>query len=201
MKVDWPYTTPGIPDKLFVRDKTPLTKEEIRVLTLAKARLSEGQVVWDIGSGTGSLAIEVARLIGKGTVYAVEQDRETAEIIRENIRRFGLENIKVVVGRAPEVLVDLPIPQRVLIGGSGGLLSDIITLLEEKIPCGGRVVINAVTLETLVSALTALGPPWQREIIQVSVARSTPCGRYQLMQALNPVWIIAAQKGGKGDAG
>lgn len=201
MKVNWPYATPGIPDNLFQRDKIPLTKEEVRVITLAKARLSPGQVVWDIGSGTGSLAIEAARLIGKGKVYAVEQDQKAVEVLRENIGRFGIDNIEVVEGRAPEVLGGLPEPQRVFIGGSGGTLGAIIKFLEKKMPRGGRLVINAVTLETLTAAFNALGEPWGKEIVQVVVARSTALGGYHLLQANNPVWIIAAQKGGNDGGG
>lgn len=201
MKTSWPYTTPGIPDNFFRRDKVPLTKEEVRVITLAKARLSPGQVVWDIGSGTGSLAIEAARFIGNGKVFAVEHDREALEVLRENIGRFGLKNIVVVEGRAPEALVRLPQPQRAFIGGSGGAIRGIIMYLERKIARGGRVVINAVTLETLTAAFGALGDPWEKEIVQVTVARSTTLGGYHLLQANNPVWVIAAQKGGESGGG
>ncbi|MDQ0287458.1 precorrin-6Y C5,15-methyltransferase (decarboxylating) CbiT subunit [Desulfofundulus luciae] len=199
MKKAWPYVTPGIPDDLFIRGSIPMTKEEIRAVTLAKARLGPGQVVWDIGSGTGSIAIEAARLIGDGIVYAVEQKPAALELIRENMRRFAQKNIQVVEGRAPEALLQLPPPHRVFIGGSGGQLGEIVQLLAERLAPGARLVINALTLETLTRALTLLGPPWEKEVVQVSVTRTVSRGHYHLMHALNPVWIITAQKeGGEG---
>ncbi len=176
-----------------------MTKEEIRTVTLAKARLVPGQVVWDIGSGTGSIAIEVARLIGNGMVYAVEQNPAALDLIRANIQRFDQKNIQVVGGRAPEALLPLPVPQRVFIGGSGGQLREILQLLADRLAPGGRLIINALTLETLTQAFTLLDFPWQTEVVQVSVTRTVPRGHYHLMQALNPVWVICAQK--EGDEG
>jgi precorrin-6Y C5,15-methyltransferase (decarboxylating) CbiT subunit len=199
MKKAWPYVTPGIPDDLFIRGSIPMTKEEIRAVTLAKARLGPGQVVWDIGSGTGSIAIEAARLIGDGIVYAVEQKPAAVELIRENMRRFDQKNIQVVEGRAPEALLPLPPPHRVFIGGSGGQLGEIVRLLAERLAPGARLVINALTLETLTRSLALLGPPWEKEVVQVSVTRTVSRGHYHLMHALNPVWIITAQK--EGDEG
>lgn len=201
MKQNWDYVTPGIPDDLFTRGEVPMTKEEVRVVTLAKARLAPGQVVWDIGSGTGSLAIEAARLIPGGQVYAIEQNQAGVELIRENVRRFSLTNVRVVPGRAPEVLRDLPAPQRVFIGGSGGRLAEILDLVNEILPAGGRLVINAVTLETLARVLSLLQPPWSREIIQLAVTRGVRRGNYHLLQAANPVWIITAGRGGAEDEG
>ncbi|MGB9825199.1 MAG: precorrin-6Y C5,15-methyltransferase (decarboxylating) subunit CbiT [Desulfofundulus sp.] len=171
-----------------------MTKEEIRAVTLAKARLAPGQVVWDIGSGTGSIAIEAARLIGDGIVYAVEQKTEALELIRKNIDHFNQKNIQVVEGRAPEALFPLPAPDRVFIGGSGGKLGEIIQLLAERLNSGARLIINALTLETLTQALTLLGPSWGKEVVQVAVTRTVCRGHYHLMQALNPVWLITAQK-------
>lgn len=200
MRKSWPYTTPGIPDEFFFRGDIPMTKEEVRTVTLAKARLGPGQVVWDIGSGTGSLAIEAARLIGNGTVYAIEQNPVARELIRKNIYQFDLKNIKVIEGRAPEALLPLPVPQRVFIGGSGGKLEEIINLLQIRLNPGARVVINALTLETLTRILVLLDQlPWKKEVVQVSVTRAVSRGNYHLLHALNPVWIIAVQK--EGDEG
>ncbi|WP_242839663.1 precorrin-6Y C5,15-methyltransferase (decarboxylating) subunit CbiT [Desulfofundulus thermocisternus] len=177
-----------------------MTKEEVRTVTLAKARLGPGQVVWDIGSGTGSLAIEAARLIGNGTVYAIEQNPVARELIRKNIYQFDLKNIEVIEGRAPEALLPLPVPQRVFIGGSGGKLEEIINLLQIRLNPGARVVINALTLETLTRILVLLDQlPWKKEVVQVSVTRAVSRGNYHLLHALNPVWIIAVQK--EGDEG
>ncbi|MGB9858414.1 MAG: precorrin-6Y C5,15-methyltransferase (decarboxylating) subunit CbiT, partial [Moorellaceae bacterium] len=122
----WPYYTPGIPDELFRRGKVPLTKEEIRILTLSKARLAPGQTVYDVGSGTGSLTVEAARLVAPGIVYAVEKDPEALDLTRANVASFGLENVAIVAGKAPEVLADLPPADRIFIGGSAGGLRAIL---------------------------------------------------------------------------
>lgn len=201
MKQNWNYVTPGIPDDLFVRGNVPMTKEEVRIVTLAKARLAPGQVVWDIGSGTGSVAVESARLVPNGLVYAIEHNPVAVALIHENIRRFALENIRVVPGQAPGVLTCLPAPQRVFIGGSGGQLLKILDLVADRLRAGGRLVINALTLETLTQALSRLSTPWLTEVVQVAVTRTVPRGNYHLLQALNPVFIISAEKGGDGVVG
>lgn len=187
--------TPGIPDDLFVRNKVPMTKEEIRVVTLAKARLAPDQIVWDVGSGTGSLAVEAARLIGNGTVCAVESNPDGVKLITENARRFELNNIRVIAGAAPQALHGLPAPHRVLVGGSGGQLAAIITVVDQVLRPGGRLIINAVTLETLTGTQACLNPRWRTEVVQVSVSRAEQVGKSHLLRALNPVFIISAWKG------
>ncbi|OAT80270.1 precorrin-6Y C5,15-methyltransferase (decarboxylating) subunit CbiT [Desulfotomaculum copahuensis] len=195
MNSRWPFLTPGIPDDLFVRNKVPMTKEEIRVVTLAKARLAPDQIVWDVGSGTGSLAVEAARLIGNGMVCAVERNPDGVKLIEANARRFELHNIRVVAGAAPQALHGLPAPDRVLVGGSGGQLAAIVTVVDQVLHPGGRLVINAVTLETLAGALACLNQPWRVEVVQVSAARAEQTGKSHLLRALNPVFIISAWKG------
>lgn len=176
-----------------------MTKEEIRVVTLAKARLASGMTVWDVGSGTGSIAVEAARLVPGGRVFAIERSSEGLELIQKNLLQFGLQNVLTVPGEAPEALKQLPAPDRVIIGGSGGRLVEIISLVEDKLLPGGRVVLNAVTLETVAIALRGLTGPWQTEIVQLSVARGDRTGNSHLMRALNPVYIITAWKGEKED--
>jgi len=190
----WPYLTPGIPDALFVRGRVPMTKEEVRAVTLAKARLAPNQVIWDVGSGTGSLAVEAARLVGGGEVYAVERNPEGVALIRENARRFGLDNIRIEQGTAPQALSALPAPHRVLIGGSGGRLAGILETVQNRLLPGGGLIINAVTVETL-SVLSLLPPSWQVEVTQISAARGEKVGSSHLLRALNPVFIISAWKG------
>lgn len=199
MSKGWDFITPGIPDEFFIRGRVPMTKEEIRVVTLAKARLFSGMTVWDVGSGTGSIAVEAARLVPGGQVYAVEKSVEGLELIEKNILHFGLENITVIPGEAPEALKKLPSPHRVIIGGSGGRFVEIISLLEDKLLPGGRVVLNAVTLETVAVALDRLCRPWRTEIVQLAVARGEKVGKSHLMRALNPVYIITAWKKEEGD--
>lgn len=190
------YGAPGIPDNLFARGTVPMTREEIRVITLSKSRLVSGQVVWDIGSGTGSISVEAARMNPGGTVYAVEKSAEGCRLTEENCLLFGVENVKVVKGEAPAILAGIPSPDRVIIGGSGGMLKGIITAARDRLNGGGRIVINAVTLETLGSSLECLQEGWETEVIQVSVSKARVMGKSRLMKAYNPVYIIAAWRCG-----
>ncbi len=189
----WPYSTPGIPDEMFSRGKIPMTKEEIRVITLAKARLAPEQVIWDIGAGTGSLSVEAARLAPGGVVYAVEKNPGGLALITENSRRFGTGNIVPVTGEAPDALSELPAPHRVFIGGSGGRLEEILDCVMNKISLDGRIVINAVTLETT-ARLTAPPEGWRCEMIQLQVSRTVSTGRVHMWRALNPVCVITLER-------
>ena len=176
-----------------------MTREEIRVVTLAKARLGPGMIIWDVGSGTGSISVEAARLASGGRVFAVERSPEGLELTRKNAEHFGLDNITVVAGEAPGALGSLPLPHRVFVGGSGGNLSAVIDIVETKLLSGGRLVINAVSLETLAGAVECLKTPWQTDIVQVSAARAERIGKSHIMRGLNPVYIITAWKEEEGD--
>lgn len=197
MNEKWPYRTPGIPDELFSRGGVPMTKEEIRVLTLARARLAPGQVVWDIGAGTGSLTVEAAFQVSPGgVVYAVERNPDGIKLINDNLKAFLLDNVKVIQGQAPEALARLPAPHRVLVGGSGGKLEEILALVKERLLPGGRLVLNAVTLETAAGAVRLFDIMFDKVgAVQVSAARLAPAGTSHLFKSLNPVMIISAEKG------
>lgn len=193
----WNYKTPGIPDDLFARGEAPMTKEEVRALTLSKLRIRGDEVIYDIGAGTGSIAIECALLARDGKVYAIERDGEALGLIEANKGLFGVGNLVVVEGEAPEVLEGLPPPDRVVIGGSGGRLDEIIKAAEDKLKSGGVIVINSVTLETLhasVKGLEALD--MVVEVTQVSIARAEKVGGVRLFRALNPIHIIVGEKKG-----
>lgn len=189
--------TPGISDNLFARDEAvPMTKEEVRALTLCRARLLPGQVLWDVGAGTGSLSVEAGRLLAGGQVFAVEQKEAALALLRENCRLFGVDNVVVVHGRAPDVLYGLPAPDRVLIGGSGGNLADILELCAEKLRPGGLLVLNVILPSSLHIALERLsGPPFSAlSGLQLQAARLETLGSERYFKAQNPVWIISAQK-------
>jgi precorrin-6Y C5,15-methyltransferase (decarboxylating) CbiT subunit len=192
MNNQWPFSTPGIPDDLFTRNEVPMTKEEIRVLTLAKARLAPGQILWDIGSGTGSLSVEAALQVPGGTVYAVERNPRGLQVTSDNVKRFGLDNIVLVPGEAPAALQHLPNPHRVLIGGSGGQLPEILPIVWNRLHPKGRLVINAVTVETFTLCAKLLNG-WRWEVIQVNIARAVPTGHVHLWRAQNPVYIFTAE--------
>jgi len=173
-----------------------MTKSEVRAVTLAKARLDDSHIIWDIGAGTGSISVEAALMASHGEVYAVEKKPEAVELIRKNMKQFDTPNIIVCAGTAPEALVGLPAPDRVFVGGSGGNFREILGYVYEKLPSGGRVVINAVALETLINAAEAVERYGFRavEVSQISVARTADVGRVRMFRSHNPVFIISGEK-------
>lgn len=188
----------GLPDEAFTRGQVPMTKQEIRVTTLAKARLTPQAVVYDIGAGTGTISLEAARWAGRGRVYAIEHNPAAVELLRENKNRLGAENVVIVADEAPEAMADLPPADAVIIGGSGGRLWEIVEAALGKVRSGGRLVINAVTLETVGAAVTALeqGGFAEVEAVSVAVTRWDKVGRSHMAHALNPVWIISGTRVG-----
>ena len=183
---------PGFPDEFFQRGKTPMTKSEVRALALCKLRLERDSVVWDVGAGTGSVAVECALAAPAGRVYAVERDETALELLAANRERLGASNLTVVPGTAPEVLEDLPAPDRVFLGGSGGHLKEILDVVFRKNPVAW-VVCTAVTLETVGEAAQAFAALEGAEMVQLAVTRTRAAGRYHLMDAQNPVWLFAGE--------
>ena len=180
--------TIGIPEEAFYQRqplKGLITKTEVRVLSLAKMRLRPGNVVWDVGAGSGSVSIEAALLGAK--VWAIEKNKEDCEIIRRNIEKFDAPQVTVVHGVAPAALVDLPAPDAVFIGGSGGEMSEIIRLCRERLAPGGRLVINVATLENL-------GQAPARDVTLVQISRTRPILDLHRFEALNPVFIACWEK-------
>jgi precorrin-6Y C5,15-methyltransferase (decarboxylating) len=169
-----------------------MTKESVRHLSVLRLGLREGSVVYDIGSGTGSVACEIARLDPAGRVYAIEMKEEACRLIEENAANLGLKNISVIQGKAPDALRDLDRPTHAFVGGSSGNLIEILSALAETAP-GIRVVINAVSLETIAEVTGVIREMKVRDLVveQVSVSRSRELGSYHLMTAENPVMIAA----------
>ncbi|HVI42214.1 MAG TPA: precorrin-6y C5,15-methyltransferase (decarboxylating) subunit CbiE [Anaerovoracaceae bacterium] len=186
--------THGIKDELFLRGQVPMTKSEIRSISLSKLQLRPWDVVYDIGAGTGSVSIEMAFQAYEGSVYAVEFNEEALGLIRENAEQFGVWNLKVIEGKAPEALAELPAPDRAFIGGSKGNLAEILELLIQKNP-GIRVVINAITLETMTEAVSQFQKLGFEDIdiVQIFAAHSKAAGNYHMMQGQNPVFIISGE--------
>ena len=187
----------GIKDEEFVRGKVPMTKEEIRILTIAKAQIAHNAVICDVGAGTGSLSIEAARLAPAGHVYAIEKNPEGIGLIAENAKRFGVENITVIEGAAPDALAGLPELDVALIGGSGRKLSDISDIIGERLRLNGRIVANAITMQTVAACLDYFHTHADRytyEAIQVQISRLERVGPYDMAKALNPIYIITAQR-------
>ena len=184
--------THGLPDEAFDRDAVPMTKAEVRSVSLSKLRLTRDAVVYDIGAGSGSVAVECALQIPGGMVYAIEKKENAVDLILRNREKFRVSNLEVVQGEAPEALQALPAPTHAFIGGSSGNLREIVALLLEKNPAV-RIVANAITLET-VAELTALLPEFsQVDVAEVAVSKGRSLGRYHLMTAQNPVYIVTLQ--------
>lgn len=186
--------THGKADGEFIRAKVPMTKEEVREVSICKLHLRNNSVVYDIGSGTGSIAIEMAELSDDIRVYAIEQKPEAVALIEQNREKFGLQNVEIVEAKAPEGLNDLPVATHAFIGGSSGQLKDILKVLYSMNP-KMRIVMNAVSLETIceMKSCMEMFPVKDEEIVQMQVSRTRKAGNYHLMNAENPVWICAFQ--------
>ena len=187
-----PWNSPGLPDDAFERGQAPMTKGEVRALAICKLRLAPGHVLWDVGAGTGSVSVEGALAVPAGRVYAIEKKPEALELLERNRAHFGLANLEVVAGTAPEVLEDLPAPDRVFLGGTSGDLEAILKVAFAKNPTA-RVVCTAVTLETVAEAARLFAPLAGAEMVQLAVTRTRTAGPYHLMDAQNPVWIFAGE--------
>ena len=189
---------PVIRDEEMIRGKVPMTKENIRHLSVMRLMLTEGATVYDIGSGTGSVACEIAAQSAGIKVFAIEKKEEACSLIEQNAEKFGLSNIQIIQGTAPAALEELPAPTHAFIGGSSGGMREILTALKNK--AGSvRVVINAVSLETISEIQSVLKDfeVSDLSIEQVSVSRARELGNYHLMNAENPVMIAAFTLGGR----
>lgn len=184
--------THGRKDGEFIRDKVPMTKEEVREVSICKLKLYEGAVVYDIGSGTGSVAAEIAGLSDEIKVFAVEYKEEAVSLIAQNKEKFGLDNIEIVSGKAPDGLEELPVPTHAFIGGSSGRMKEILSALYQK-NSQMRVVINAISMETICEIKEVLSafPIQNEDVVQIQASRAKRVGTYHLMQAENPVWICS----------
>lgn len=188
---------PGIADEEFIRDKVPMTKEEIRILTMCKAKIRPDNIIWDIGAGTGSLSIEAALLAPQGEVYAIEKKDLAVDLLHQNIAKFKLEDkVKVIATEAPKGLDELPNCDVVFIGGSGKHMFEILDIIDSKLNEGGRIIVNAVTIQTISEITTYMKQKenYIYESIQVQVNRLRQIGSYDMFNAQNPVYIVTCKK-------
>ncbi len=189
----------GLPDDAF-EQRRPLqgqiTKREVRAVSLYSLGLRRDSVVWDIGSGTGAVAVEAALIAHEGAVYAVERDSESLPLLEKNVSRWGSENVHVVSGEAPEVLEGLPGPDSVFVGGSGGRLSEILDHCVGRLKPGGTLVVNLAVLERTQEAYQRLKDSGlQTELAMVNAARGKEMPDSALrLESLNPVFVISAKR-------
>ncbi len=187
--------THGLPDDGFKRGNAPMTKEEIRSISISKLALTKQAVVYDIGAGTGSIGLECALQATDGIVYAVEKKQDALELLAKNKKHLGVTNLQIIAGEAPAVLEDLPIPTHAFIGGSSGNMKEIAGQLLCKNP-NVRIVINCIALETVAEVMNLLKETVfeYQDIAQVSVGKSKTLGSYHMMLGQNPVYIITLQR-------
>jgi precorrin-6Y C5,15-methyltransferase (decarboxylating) len=188
----------GLPDETFVSftDRPGLmTKREVRILILGELALQPEQIIWDIGAGTGSVSIEMARLSETSQIYAIEKTAIGSALIEQNCRRLQVKNVVSIHGTAPDILQHLPEPNRIFIGGSGGNLSLILDTCQARLSPRGIVVLALATLEHLNTALSWLNSyRWDYRLLQVQLSRSVPVGQLTRFTPLNPVTIVTATR-------
>jgi len=185
----------GMPDEQFDHQNGLITKAEVRVLALSRLQLRPRDTLWDLGAGSGSLAIEAAVFIRSGLIFAVEQNPERIQQIRRNAARFGVSNLSAVQAVLPEGLEPLPDPDRIFIGGGGRNLGAIIRQAASRLKPGGRMVVNTVLLDTIQSAVAAMQQlGWEADLVQAQISRSQRMPWSLRMTAHNPVWIVSGAK-------
>ena len=194
----WNFKTPGIPDENFERiERVPITKEEVRTIQISKARLKPGQIIYDIGCGSGSISVEAALQIeSSGKVLAIDFDENAIELTKKNAEKFQISNIITIFGNAKEKILDLEEADAIFIGGTGGDTKEIVELSQNKLKTGGRIVIGTILIETLSSVLQILEKLQFEsiDITQVTIAKSRKTTTGTMMLARNPVTIISATK-------
>ena len=185
----------GLDDGLFLRGKAPMTKQEIRAVSISKLQPRPDDIIYDIGAGTGSCSVELALQAPFGKLYAFEMKEDALELLRLNKERFHCENMEIIAGEASEKIEETPVPDCVFIGGSSGNMKKMLDSLYSRNPeC--RVVINVIALETLCSVVEYYKekPDYNLDVVNISSAYNKKLGRYNLMMAQNPIYIITAVK-------
>jgi precorrin-6Y C5,15-methyltransferase (decarboxylating) len=185
----------GSPDGQFIRGEVPMTKSEVRAVTLSKLAPRPADVCWDVGCGTGSVTVELALAAWSGEVYAVDKSGEAADLTEKNCAVFHLGNVTVIRGGAPEALAELPAPDVVFIGGGGRNMDAVFeTILEKNPRC--RITVNAIALESVQTALNAFEARGMRpDVVQVGVSAAKTVAGLHMMMAQNPIYIISGGGG------
>lgn len=192
------HTVHGLHDDLFMRSKVPMTKQEVRAVSISKLMPKATDNIYDIGAGTGSCSIELALQAQAGHVWAFERNPVAVELLGKNKELFNVDNLDIVAGEASEQIQEMPAPDCVFIGGSGGNLCKMLDTIYAKNPeC--RIVVNAITVETLIEVVEyyKTRTEYDLEIVNVFAARGKKLGAYNLMMAQNPVYVMTALKKGE----
>lgn len=185
----------SIPDEAFIRAKVPMTKSEVRTVSIGKLQLQQDSVVYDIGAGSGSVSIEIAIQSPDIKVYAIEKNTEALELMEKNKRKFAADNMEIVSGTAPWALEKLPVPTHVFIGGSSGNMETIVDAVfrkNDKV----KIVINTVALNSMAKVMELIDgrEDLETDIVQMQVSKDNRIGNYHMMMGQNPIYIISICK-------
>lgn len=193
----WPYVTPGIPDDYFeTLPGIPITQREVRLLMLSYLRLQIDSVLWDIGAGTGTISVEAGLFSPEGKIVAIERDGEVASLIARNCDQFGVKNVEVIEGSAPECLAALKTaPDRICLGG-GRPIKPILSAVWQRLKPGGRIVTIAPSLESLYQVSESFAELQVRniEIVQSAINRLEKRGNHQVFAAVDPMFVLSGEK-------
>ena len=185
----------GLDDDFYLHQKGLITKREIRAVGLSALAMEPNHTVWDLGAGCGSVAIEASLLVHEGVVLAVERNGTRVQLIRDNIKRMGAYGVQTIAGEMPQCLTSLPDPDRIFMGGGMGEDDRVLEVAARRLKPGGRLVLHLVLMGSLSRARDyLLSLKWPFTVTQVAVSRSRSLAGDQRLAALNPVFIVSANK-------
>jgi precorrin-6Y C5,15-methyltransferase (decarboxylating) len=189
----------GNPDEAFLQSKPKrglLTPAEVRSLALAELDLGPSSLVWDVGAGSGSVAVEAAQIASAGHVYAIEMDTEDHHLIAENARHFGVANLTPVLGQAPEAWADLPDADAIFVGGTGRMVNRIVEAAYHRLRPRGRIVATVASIQNLGDVYGTLESlAGEAHVFMINIARGTQQFDRLRFESLNPTFLISATRG------
>lgn len=183
-----------IKDSEFIRGNCPMTKEEVRIISLAKMELRDDSRVIDVGAGTGSISIACALSCRNGEVISVERNEDAVEVIKQNVEKFNVQNLKLIEDEAMNAVSSIEGEfDSIFIGGSGGNLEDIIETYGEKLKDNGTMVLNFITLTNVHTAMEKLKElNYNVDCTMVSISKTK--GKTHMLIANNPIFVVTAKK-------
>jgi precorrin-6Y C5,15-methyltransferase (decarboxylating) len=188
----------GNPDEAFLQTKPKrglLTPSEVRSIALSEMDLGPNSIVWDVGAGSGSVAIEAAQIAADGTTYAIEMDPEDYDLINANAERFGVSNLTPVLGKAPEAWANLPQPDAIFVGGTGRMVNQIVSLAFDQLRDGGRIVVTVGSIENVANVHQTLSNKSETaQVWMINIARGTHQLERVRFESLNPTFLLCARK-------
>ncbi|MFV1965210.1 MAG: precorrin-6y C5,15-methyltransferase (decarboxylating) subunit CbiE [Pirellulaceae bacterium] len=189
----------GNPDEAFLQSKPKrglLTPAEVRSIALAELDIGPSSIVWDVGAGSGSVAVEAAQIAVNGHVHAIEMDAEDHQLISANAKRFGITNLTAVLGKAPEAWDDLPDADAIFVGGTGRTVHRIVEVAYDRLRPRGRMVANVASIQNVGGVYDALQSlAGEAQVFMINIARGTPQFDRLRFESLNPTFLVSAIRG------